>query len=107
MIINHKDAFDFLVRSADEIGFNRFTILNRHAILAHNLLPDEAAAGRLRHIEVGIEKSTFHPLEVPQLIDECFNQLLATVAAIDDPLEQALFILVQRSNCHICNRLMT
>lgn len=95
MIINHKDAIDFLVRSADEIGFNRFTILNLHAILAHNLLPDEAAAGRLRHIAVGIEKSTFHPLEVPQLIDECFNQLLATVAAIDDPLEQALFILVQ------------
>jgi hypothetical protein len=95
MIVNHKDAIAFLVGAADEIGFNRYTILNLHGILAHNLLADEAAAGRLRHIGVGIEKSTFHPLEVPQLIEECFNQMLATAAAIQDPFEQALFIMVQ------------
>ena len=95
MIINHKDAIAFLVSAAEEIGFNRYTILNLHGILAHNLLPDEAAAGRLRHIAVGIEKSTFHPLELPQRIEECFNQLLATAAAIADPFEQALFVMVQ------------
>jgi Fic family protein/DNA-binding transcriptional ArsR family regulator len=95
MIVNHKDAISFLVGTADEIGFNRYTILNLHGILAHNLLADEAAAGRLRHIAVGIEKSTFHPLEVPQLIEECFNQILTTAAAIQDPFEQALFIMVQ------------
>jgi hypothetical protein len=95
MIVNHKDAISFLVGAADEIGFNRYTILNLHGILAHNLLADESAAGRLRHIAVGIEKSTFHPLEVPQLIEECFNQMLATAAAIEDPFEQAIFIMVQ------------
>jgi Fic family protein len=95
MIVNHKDAIAFLASAAEEIGFNRYTILNLHGILAHNLLPDEVAAGRLRHIAVGIEKSTFHPLEVPQRIDECFNQLLATAAAVGDPFEQALFAMVQ------------
>ncbi len=95
MIVNHKDAIAFLVGSADEIGFNRYTILNLHAILAHNLLPDEGAAGRLRQISVGIEKSTFHPLAVPQLIEECFNDLLARAAAIQDPFEQAFFFMVQ------------
>lgn len=95
MIINHKDAIAFLVSAAEEIGFNRFTILNLHGILAHNLLPDEAAAGRLRHIAVGIEKSAFHPLEVPQLIEECFNEILTTAAAIRDPFEQAFFVLTQ------------
>jgi hypothetical protein len=95
MIVNHKDAIGFLVSAADEIGLNRYTILNLHGILADNLLRDEGAAGRLRHIGVGIEKSTFHPLEVPQLIEECFNQMLATAAAIEDPFEQALFIMVQ------------
>jgi len=44
MILNHKDAIAFLVSAADEIGFNRYTILNLHGILAQNLLPDEAAA---------------------------------------------------------------
>ena len=95
MIMNHKDAIEFLVNAADEIDFNRYTILNLHAILAHNLLPDEGAAGRLRHIGVGIESSTFHPLAVPQQIEECFNQILATAAAIEDPIEQSFFIMTQ------------
>jgi hypothetical protein len=95
MILNHKDAIEFLVSEADEIGFNRHTILNLHGILAQNLLPDEAAAGRLRRIAVGIEKSAFHPLEVPQLIEECFNQVLATAQAVHDPYEQAFFAMVQ------------
>jgi len=94
MILNHKDAIEFLSGNPNEIGFNRYTILNLHAMLANNLLPDETAAGRLRHIGVGIEKSAFHPLEVPQLIEECFDQILATAAAIRDPFEQAFFVMV-------------
>ena len=95
MILNHKDAIEFLVEAKEGSGFNRYTILNLHAMLASNLLPDEAAAGRLRHIAVGIEGSIFHPLEMPPLIEECFDQMLHTVAAIRDPFEQALFFMVQ------------
>lgn len=94
MILNHKDAIAFLVGAANDIGFNRYTILNLHAILANNLLADQSATGRLRRIGVGIEKSTYHPLEVPQLIEECFDQILATAAAIEDPFEQAFFVMV-------------
>jgi Fic family protein len=95
MILNHKDAIEFLVSAANEIGFNRYTILNLHALLANNLLADPTAAGRLRYIAVGIERSAFHPLEVPQLIQENFDQILATAAAITDPFEQAFFAMVQ------------
>ena len=95
MILNHKDAIEFLVSEAAEINFNRYTILNLHGILAQNLLADETAAGRLRRIGVGIQQSAFHPLEVPQLIEECFDQVLATAQAIRDPYEQALFAMVQ------------
>lgn len=56
---------------------------------------DLAAVGRLRHIIVGIDGSAFHPLEVPGLVEECFDQLLAATAAIRDPFEQAFFIMVQ------------
>ncbi|MFT4252948.1 MAG: Fic family protein, partial [Caulobacter sp.] len=95
MILNHKDAIEFLVQSADDIGFNRYTVLNLHGMLANNLLPDPSAVGRLRRIAVGIERSTFHPLETPPLIAECFDQLLATAQAIADPFEQAFFVMVQ------------
>lgn len=95
MILNHKDAIEFLVSTADEIGFNRYTILNLHAMLANSLLADEGAAGRLRRIGVGIERSAFHPLENPAVIEECFDQLLGIAAAIADPFEQAFFVMVQ------------
>ena len=95
MILNHKAAIEFLVQSADEIGFNRHTILNLHALLADNLLDDPTAPGRLRREPIGIGRSIYHPLEVPQLIEECFDQLLATAAAIADPFEQAIFVMVQ------------
>ncbi len=95
MILNHKDAIEFFVGTAEEIGFNRYTILNLHGMLANNLLADEGAPGRLRHIGVGIEQSVYHPLEVPQLIEECFDQVLASAGAIRDPFEQAFFIMAQ------------
>jgi len=95
MILNHKDAIEFLVSAADDIGFNRYAILNLHSLLANNLLADPTAAGRLRYVPVAIERSSFHPLEVPRLIEECFDQVLATANAIADPFEQALFIMIQ------------
>jgi fido (protein-threonine AMPylation protein) len=94
MILNHKAAIEFLVRSANETGFDRYTILNLHALLSENLLPDPAAAGRLRAIPVTIGKSVYHPPEIPQVLEECFDQVLATAAAIENPFEQAFFAMV-------------
>jgi Fic/DOC family len=94
MILNHKDAIDFLVRNVEDTGFNTYTIQNLHALLANNLLPDPAAPGRLRNIPVGIEGSVFHPLENPHLIAENFRTILEKATSIDDPFEQVFFILV-------------
>ena len=94
MILNHKAAIELLVDQADEVGFNRYTLLNLHALLADNLLPDPLACGRLRTIAVGISGTVYHPLEVPQQITECFDQILHTASHIDDPFEQAFFAMV-------------
>jgi hypothetical protein len=94
MILNHKEAIEFLIDSADEIGFNRYTLLNLHALLSDNLLADPTASGRLRTITVAIGQTTFVPLEGPQRIEECFEQVLDTAAAIRDPFEQAFFVMV-------------
>ena len=37
----------------------------------------------------------FHPLEIPQLIEERFDRVLATARRIEDPFEQALFAMAQ------------
>ncbi len=94
MILNHKAAIELLVEQAAEIGFNRYTILNLHALLSDNLLADPRACGRLRAIPVAIAGTSYHPLEVPQLIEECFQQILDTASAISDPYEQCFFVMV-------------
>jgi Fic family protein len=94
MILNHKETIEFLLSSADEVGFNRYTILNMHALLSDNLLEDPMACGRLRSIPVGIAQTVFYPLEGPQRIEECFQQVLDTAAAIKNPFEQAFFVMV-------------
>jgi hypothetical protein len=95
MILNHKAAIELLVEHAAEIGFNRYTICNLHALLSENLLADPQAGGRLRSIAVNIGGTVFHPLSGPQVIEECFDQILATASAIHDPFEQAFFAMVQ------------
>ena len=95
MILNHKAAIEFLVQDADLTGFNRRTILNLHALLADNLLGDPSAPGRLRREAIAISQSVYHPLEVPQLIAECFESLLAKASEIEDPFEQSFFLMVQ------------
>ncbi len=59
MILNHKAAIEMLIDEADQVGFNRFTILNLHAILSDNLMLDEDSSERLRRRPVEIGASTF------------------------------------------------
>ena len=94
MILNHKAAIEMLADQSGEIGFNRYSICNLHALLADGLLTDQAACGRLRSCAVGIAGTVFHPLEVPQLIDERFEEILTKAEAIADPFEQAFFAMV-------------
>jgi DNA-binding transcriptional ArsR family regulator/fido (protein-threonine AMPylation protein) len=95
MILNHKAAIEMLVDNVGEVRFDRYTICNLHALLAENLLPDPSAAGRLRRIDVAISGTVYQPLGIPQRLEELFDRLLATASAIDDPFEQAFFVMVQ------------
>lgn len=97
MILNHKQAIEFLVEGVDEVDFNSYTVLNLHAILSDNLLADPAACGRIRQIPVGISGSVYTPLTAPQLLEEYFQRCLTIAAAIDDPFEQSFFALTHFS----------
>jgi fido (protein-threonine AMPylation protein) len=93
MILNHKAAIELLAERPEELGFNRYTLCNLHALLGQGIIRDDLI-GRLREEAVGISGSVFHPLEGPQLVEEQFRALLAKADAIADPFEQAFFALV-------------
>lgn len=94
MILNHKDAIEFIVNNSADIGFNRYTILSLHALLSNNLLPNPTASGRLRLHGIGIGGSVYSPPSVPQFIEEMFDLILHKADQINDPFEQAFFIMV-------------
>src|SRR5262249_26017565 len=50
--------------------------------------------GRLRTMPVGIGESVYLPIAVPQLLEECFRQILDKASIISDPFEQAFFLMV-------------
>lgn len=95
MILNHKGAIEFLLEPSEEIGVNRYTVLSLHALLSDNLLPEPAACGRLRQDAAGISGSVYTPPGHPQQIEGYFETLLEKAAAINDPFEQAFFLMVQ------------
>ena len=94
MVLNHKKAIELLVDRADDIGFNRYTLLNLHAALSENLLSERGDEGRLRGRPVEIGGTTYVPTGIPQLIVEMFDHFLATATAIPDPFEQSFFAMV-------------
>jgi hypothetical protein len=95
MILNHKAAIEMLIEDADEVGFDAFTFKNLHAVLSQDLMHDPQASGRLRRRAVEISGTVFHPAALPQVIEDCFEQLLSKAAVIPDPFEQAFFLMVQ------------
>lgn len=94
MILNHKSAIELLVDNVETAQFDRYTLMNLHAILSENLLPHRADEGRIRQHAVEIGKSVFRPLAVPQQLNDQLTLLLDTVNQITDPFEQCFFILV-------------
>ncbi|MBE2249087.1 MAG: Fic family protein [Myxococcus sp.] len=95
MLLNHKAAIEFVVAEPMTAAVDERTIKTLHALLLENLLGNRLDEGRLRATPVQISGSVYLPLANPQLIDECFRQLVLTARAIEDPFECAFFLLVQ------------
>ena len=94
MILNHKQAIEYVVENLAEIAISRADICNIHALLADGLLIDPAMAGRLRRMPVGIGLSNYLPLDDRFEMEEEFRMLVEKAAAIPDPFEQSFFMLV-------------
>ena len=94
MILNHKEAIQFVVDNLGDITISRPDIFSIHALLSDGLLTDPAMAGRLRRMPVGITHSSYRPLDDQFEIEEEFAILIEKAAAITDPFEQSFVLLV-------------
>jgi Fic family protein len=94
MILNHKDAIEYLVRDPEHAKLSTQTVIALHAFLSDGLMADPAACGRIRHRAVEIGGSVYLPTALPQRLEELFGIVIQMAAEIQDPFEQAFFLMV-------------
>ena len=94
MILNHKQAIEFLVHSPEQAVVSQDTIVALHALLSDGLMPDPAMCGRIRSRAVEIGGSVYLPVALPQRLEELFDIAVGMAAEIEDPFEQAFFLMV-------------
>ena len=94
MILNHKEAIQYVVDHLDSVSLCRADLFNLHALLSDGLLFDPAMAGSLRRMPAGISDSSYSPPDDQFVIGEEFDILIHKAAVIADPFEQSFFLLV-------------
>ena len=94
MILNHKQAIEYLVLDPAQPRVTPDCIIALHAFLSDGLMADPSAVGRLRRRAVEIGGSVYLPVALPQRLEELFGIVIQMAAEIDDPFEQAFFLMV-------------
>ncbi len=94
MLLNHKEAIEFMVDAAPTYGLSVPVVRNLHAVLMKNLLANDQAAGAIRTTLVNITDTVYVPTQVPQLLEEMLNQIVEKARLIKNPIEAAFFLWV-------------
>ena len=94
MILNHKQAIEYLVLNPENARVEANTLIALHAFLSDGLMADPAAVGRIRRRAVEIGGSVYLPIALPQRLEELFGIVVQMAAEIEDPFEQAFFLMV-------------
>lgn len=91
MILNHKEAFNFIHENAK--GFKQLTRANLEHL--HEILVKDMDVGRgLRRQAVGVTGSKYQPLDNIHQIIEAVSELSAAVARMKTPYAKALIALL-------------
>lgn len=93
MLLNHKEAIEFIVDAVPEYGIVVPVVRNIQAILMNDLL-EATELGSTRAKLVDISDSVYLPTKVPQLIEEMLGSIVEKARAIRNPVESAFFLWV-------------
>jgi len=93
MILNHKDAINFLVEGINRLDVSEENVRTMHYLLAEGLVPN-GGAGIIRSDGVRITSSTYTPMEGQQRLEQQLRLIVNKAAAINDPFEQSFFLLI-------------
>jgi Fic family protein len=94
MLLNHKDAIEFIVDAVPTLGITLAVVCNIHSTLMNGLLANSAALGAIRSTIVNVSDTVYVPSQVPMLLDEMLRVIVEKARAIKNPIECAFFLWV-------------
>jgi len=94
MLLNHKEAIEFMVEAVPTDGLTVPVVRNIHAVLMKNLLADDQAPGAIRTNVVNITDTVYVPTQVPHLLEEMLGHIVTKACLIKNPVEAAFFLWV-------------
>lgn len=103
MILNHHDAVRYLIENIscppqhDDLRITAREIRVMHSLLSNGLLSDPQMGGKIRNKSVAIQECAYTPLDIPEAIESCLNEVVAKAGQINDPYEQSFFLVAHIS----------
>ncbi|MDB5819125.1 MAG: hypothetical protein JWQ11_2765 [Rhizobacter sp.] len=97
MLLNHKDAIEFMVDAVPAEGITMPVIVDLQAKLMKDLLKDSRDIGSIRRRVVNIDGSVYNPSNIPTLIEDTLKSIIDKVRHIRNPVEAAFFLWVNIS----------
>jgi hypothetical protein len=91
MLLNHKDAIEFIVDAVPTYGINMEVVCNVQSTLMNGLLANSTALGAIRSTIVNISDTVYVPSQVSMLLEEMPRAIVEKARAIKNPIECAFF----------------
>jgi fido (protein-threonine AMPylation protein) len=95
MLLNHKDAIEFMVDAVPDYGVTVPVVRNIQSLLMQGLLDNPDAVGAIRQTVVNITDSVYVPTQMPSLLEEMLGLVVEKAKLIKNPIEAAFFLWLQ------------
>jgi Fic family protein len=94
MLLNHKDAIEFMVDAVPSEGITVPVVCNLQSLLMQGLLANPESLGAIRRTVVNIADTVYVPTQVPSLLEEMLAQIVEKARSVRNPVEAAFFLWV-------------
>ncbi len=94
MLLNHKDAIEFIVDAVPMYGITVAVVRNVQSLLMEGLLINSDSLGAIRKTVVNIADTVYVPTQIPSLLEEMLGAIVDKARTIKNPVEAAFFLWV-------------
>jgi fido (protein-threonine AMPylation protein) len=92
MLLNHKDAIEFMVDTVPTYGISVPVVRNIHSLLMQGLLANSESLGAIRKTVVNIADTAYVPTQVPSLLEEMLGSVVDKARNVKNPVEATFFL---------------